>query len=167
MAIEHVFTGITRARYEELFFDETFATQLGAELRLGRQLVRLDRASDRIVRHVRCEPNHDPESAAAKAFGTSRASFLEELDYDLRAHRGEWRTIPNLFTDRVRNSGTLELEAVPGGVRRFVRGEVVVKLFGLGRVVERMIVSEIEKSYETSAAFTRDWIAKHETPPSA
>jgi uncharacterized protein DUF2505 len=166
VTVEHVFTGVTRARYEELFFDEEFNTALGARLRLGRELLRLDRSPDRVIRHVRCEPNHDPDSPQAKAFGTSRAAFVEELEYDLRNHRGQWRTIPNMFPDRVKNSGTLEIEAVPGGVRRLVRGEVKASLFGFGRLVERVIVREIEKAYETSAAFTTDWIAKRETPPS-
>lgn len=157
--IEHVFERIDRAGYEALFFDETFSAALGAALGLGRQLVRLDRDPDRIVRHVRCEPKREAGSPADQAFGTSRASYLEEMDYDLRRGRGAWRTIPNLFTDRVTNTGTLEIADVPGGVRRVVRGEVKVSLFGFGRLVERMIVAEIEKSYAGAAAFTARWLA--------
>jgi Protein of unknown function (DUF2505) len=158
-AIEHVFARIDRAGYEALYFDETFNAALGDALGLGRQLVRLDRGPDRIVRHVRCEPRREAGSAADQAFGTSRASYLEEMDYDLRRGTGAWRTIPNLFTDRVKNAGTLEIASVPGGVRRVVRGEVAVRLFGFGRLVERMIVAEIEKSYAGAAEFTTRWLA--------
>jgi uncharacterized protein DUF2505 len=156
--VEHAFTGVTRARFEDLFFDEAFNTALGVKLRLGRRVLRFERTADRVVRHVRCEPDHDPDSPAKQVFGSSRASFVEELEYDLRSHRGRWRTIPNMFTDRVRNAGTLEIDELADGVRRVVRGEVVVKLFGFGRLVEKMIVAEIEKSYATTAAFTTEWL---------
>ena len=129
--------------------------------------MRLERTADRIIRHVRCEPARDPDSPAGQAFGTSRASFVEELEYDVAARRGRWRTIPNLFPDRVTNSGTIEFAEAPGGVSRIVRGEVKVSLFGFGRLVERMVVAEIEKSYASAATFTADWIAKPRTSPSS
>jgi hypothetical protein len=157
--IEHLIEGVGQADYEALYFDEPFNVALGEALGLGRQLLRLDRAADRIVRHVCCEPQRDPDSPAGQAFGTSRASFIEELDYDLRAHRGTWRTIPNMIPDRVSNTGTLEIVEAPRGVRRIVRGEVKVKLFGFGGLVERMVVAEIEKSYAGAAAFTTNWLA--------
>jgi hypothetical protein len=88
-----------------------------------------------------------------------RASFIEELEYDLRGSRGSWRTIPSVFADRVSNCGTLELEPVRGGTRRIVHGDVAVRMFGVGRVVERKIIAEIEKSYASAARFTSEWLA--------
>jgi hypothetical protein len=41
-----------------------------------------------------------------------------------------------------------------------VRAEVVVTLFGFGRLVERMIVAEIKKSYASTAELTNAWIAR-------
>ncbi len=158
--IEHVFAGIQPAAYEALYFDEAFNEALGMHLHMGRKLLRLDRTADRIVRHVRYEPAQDPDSATTQAFGTSRASFLEELEYDVRVRRGNWRTIPNLFADRVKNAGTIELAAAPDGTKRTVAGDVTVKLFGFGGRVEKMIVAEIIKSYAASTEFTRAWIAK-------
>jgi hypothetical protein len=162
--VDDAFAGVSCAEYEALYFDEAFNTAVGEALQLGRQLVRLDRTSDRVVRHVCFEPKRDPNSPAGQAFGTSRASFIEELEYDLRAHRGTWRTIPNLFTDRVRNAGTIEVVASESGVRRIVRGEVKVSLFGFGGIVERMIVSEIEKSYTSTTKLTNEWLAKSRAP---
>jgi hypothetical protein len=162
VAIEDTFE-LTCDAYEALYFDEPFNIALGDALGLGRELLRLDRTADRIIRHVRCEPKQDPDSPAKQAFGTSRASFVEELDYDRRTRRGTWQTVPNLFVERVTNRGTLELAPAGGGVKRIVRGEVKVSLFGFGRLVEKMIVAEIEKSYASAARFTRAWLAR-ETP---
>lgn len=158
--IEHTFARIARVEYEALYFDETFNIALGDALGLGRELRRLERGAARIVRHVCCEPKRDPDSAAGKAFGSSRASFVEEMDYDLGAHRGQWRTIPNILPERVKTAGSLEVIEVEGGVQRVVRGEVKASLWGFGGVVEKHVVAEIVKSYAQSAAFTAAWLVR-------
>ena len=158
--IDHVFAGISCADYESLYFDEDFNTAVGKQLGMGRLLLHFERTPTRIERKVHYEPDRDPESPAGQAFGTSRASFIEELDYDPRSRKGAWRTIPNLFPDRVTNAGTIEFVEAPNGTRRIVRGEVKVSFFGFGRLIERMIVSEIEKSYANTTRLTNDWLAK-------
>ncbi len=164
--IEHTFERLTPAAYESLYFDETFSLALGDHLQLGRELLHLERTAERIVRHVRCEPKRDRDSPGGKALGNSRASYVEEMDYDVAARRGRWRTIPNLFADRVKTGGTLEIVAAPGGagVTRIVRGEVSVSAFGFGRMIEKAIVAEIEKSYRGAAAFTVDWLRRASRP---
>jgi hypothetical protein len=158
--IDDLFAGLACNEYTDLYFDEAFNAAVGEALQLGRQLLHFERTADRIVRHVGYEPRRDPSSPAGQAFGTSRASFVEKLEYDVRARRGTWRTIPNVMPDRVRNAGTIELVDAPGGVRRIVRGEVKVSLFGFGGLVERMIVAEIEKSYASTTRFTNEWLAR-------
>src|SRR5262249_15536503 len=133
--VSHTFDGIGADAYAALFFDEGFSAALGAALRLGRELVRLDRSPTRIVRHVRCEPDRAPDRASGQARGGSRASFVEEMEFDVRARRGTWRTIPSMFADRVRTEGTIEIVPAPRGATREVRGEVDVRMFGLGRVI--------------------------------
>ena len=65
-----------------------------------------------------------------------------------------------MFPERVRNTGTIEfLDDAGGNEACRCEGEVIVKLFGFGGRVEKMIVAEIVKSYEASAAFTREWLA--------
>ena len=161
VAIEHVFERIQPAAYEALYFDEAFNEALGRHLRMGRKLVRLDRSAERIVRHVRYEPAQALDSDAKRVFGSSRASFLEELDYDVKTRRGTWRTVPNMFPDRVRNAGEIAFLDDVLGTKRTVKGEAIVKLFGFGGRVEKIIVAEIVKNYEASAAFTREWLATH------
>jgi Protein of unknown function (DUF2505) len=161
--ISHQFDGIGPDAYAALYFDESFSAALGRELRLGRELIRLDRSPTRVVRHVRSEPDREPDTPAGQALGQTRASYVEELDFDLRARRGTWRTVPNLIPERVRTEGTLEIVAAPRGATRIVRGEVDVRLFGFGRLIEKHVVAEIEKSYAGAAAFTASWIAQSNT----
>jgi hypothetical protein len=158
--IDNLFAGIKAAEYESLYFDEDFNQAVGKQLGMGRRLLHFERTPTRIQRKVHYEPDRDPDSPAGQAFGTSRASFIEELDYDPRSRRGSWRTIPNLFPERVSNTGTIELVEEPTGTRRIVRGDVKVSFFGFGRLIERMIVAEIEKSYANTTRITNDWLAK-------
>lgn len=158
--IEDEFAGIDLAGYEALYFDEPFNIAVGEALQMGRRLVKIERGAERIVRHVAYEPRREPETDAAKAFGTSRASFVEELDYDLRTHVGEWRTIPNMMPDRVKNTGTIAITPTAAGVKRTVRSDVTIKLFGFGGLIERAVTGEIVRSYTKTTDFTRAWIAK-------
>ena len=158
--IQDVFSAIAPTEYEALYFDEAFNDALGDALHMARKLLRLERSANKIVRHVCFEPRREAGSPADEAFGKSRASFVEELEYDAGARRGTWRTIPNLFTERVRNAGTIELAADGDGTRRVVCGEVRVSLFGFGRIVEKMIVAEIEKNYVATTSFTREYLTR-------
>lgn len=158
--IDDVFVNISPAEYESLYFDEDFNEAIGRAMRMGRRLLHFERTSDQIVREVHYEPDRDPDSPAGKAFGTSRASFIEKLAYDPRTRTGTWRTIPNLLPDRVTNAGTIEFTDAPNGVRRIVRADVKVTLFGFGRMIERAIAREIVKSYQNTTAFTNEWLAK-------
>ena len=160
--IEHTYARITPAAYAALHFDETFSAALGEALGLGRTLLRLDRTADRIVRHVRCVPRRDADDPAAQVLD-DKASYVEELDYDVARARGEWRTIPSMMPDRVTTHGSIEFVAAPGVTRRIVRGEVRVRIFAVGRLVERHIVAAIEKSYADSARFTAAWLAQAKT----
>jgi hypothetical protein len=159
-AIDHSFPSITVAAYESLYFDEDFNVALGDALAMGRRLLKLERAVDRIVRHVEFTPKQAKGSQASQAFGNSRASFVEELDFDTLSHRGIWKTVPTMWADRVRNTGTIAFADDGEGTRRSVHGEVKVSLFGFGRLVERAVVAEIEANYARTTTFTLDYLAR-------
>jgi hypothetical protein len=160
VTIEHVFERIVVGDFVSLYFDETFNDALSKELKLGRHLVRFDQSDKRIVRHVCYEPAREAGHAIDHAYGSSAASFVEELDYDRATRRGTWRTVPNKWADRVRNAGTIEFAAAGPSTRRRVEADVKIKAFGFGGIVERMVVAEIEKNYAATTAFTRAWLAR-------
>jgi Protein of unknown function (DUF2505) len=160
VTIQHVFDAVSVGDFVSLYFDETFNDALSKELKLGRHLVRFDRSNDRIVRHVCYEPAREAGHAIERAYGSSSASFVEELDYDVASRRGTWRTIPNKWADRVHNAGTIEFAEAGASTRRRVDADVKIKAFGFGRIVEKLVVAEIEKNYAATTAFTRAWLAK-------
>jgi hypothetical protein len=145
--------------YEALYFDEPFQTALGEAVKIDRELLRLDRGSARIVRHVRVQPEREIPAPVAKLLGGRRLAYTEELEYDIGHYHGTWRIVPAVLADKIVIGGTLDFEAVPGGVRRVLAGVIDVTLFGLGGLVEKVVVSNVEKSYGDAAAFTARWIA--------
>jgi hypothetical protein len=89
----------------------------------------------------------------------SAMSWQESSTYRLADHRSTWTVSPREEWARyVRSEGTYQLEPVTGGgTRRTVRGEIEVRLalLGLGRLVERMAVAEVKKTYDAEAETLR------------
>jgi hypothetical protein len=161
LQIEHTFD-VTPADYAVFYFEEGFAEDLCAAVKLGRTLLRLDRTPTRIIRHVRCEPVRDVPAPLAKLMDGHRFSYVEELDFDLETLRGRWRVVPSLVPDKVDASGTHDFEDVGGKTRRVVRGEVKVSVFAIGGLVERFVIGEVQKSYDDAAAFTQTFLARRQ-----
>jgi hypothetical protein len=156
--IEHTFRTIDLPDYESLFFDEAFQSAMGEGVKIDRQLVRLDRQPGRITRHVRVAPDREMPAPVAKLLGGRRLAYTEELDYEPGRYRGTWRIVPGIAADKITVGGTLAFEPVSGGVRRVLVGDIEAKLFGLGGLVERVVVSNVESSYDDAALLTQLWI---------
>ncbi len=158
--VEHTYEGVSFPEYESLHFDEGFNKALAESVKLGRTLLKLDRGPTTLVRHVRIEPAREIPGPVAKLLGGNKLSYVEEVDYELGKGRGRWKTITSVLTDKIDSQGTLELVAVPGGVKRIVTGDIKVSVFGVGGIIEKFVVSDVEKSYDAAAAFTREWLKK-------
>jgi hypothetical protein len=160
LSIEHTFP-VSPAEYADLFFGEEFSIELCAALKLGRTVLRFDRSGDRIVRHVRVQPVRDIPAPLAKLIDGGAFHYVEELDVDLKTLRGVWRVVPSVLPSKVNASGTLEFAPVAAGVRRVVLGDISVGVFGVGGMVEKFVVTEVARSYDDAATFTRVYLERH------
>ncbi|MEZ4272739.1 MAG: DUF2505 domain-containing protein [Myxococcota bacterium] len=161
--VEHVFTNIALEAYESLYFDEDFNIALCNDVRLKRQLLSRDLDGDHLTRVVKVGADRELPPAAAKVLGANRIEYTEHLDYVFGRYRGTWKTVSSLMTNKVDTAGTFAFEEVPRGVRRLVEGEIKVKLFAVGSMIEKVIVADIDKSYNKAAEFTQRWIDQHNT----
>lgn len=151
---EHIFKGIDLNAYETLYFDEAFNIAMCKAVKLARTLVKLDEKAGRIERAVKVGPDREIPPAVAKVLGVSRIEYTEHVAYTRGSYRGIWHTVSSVFTDKVESRGNFSFEAVPGGVKRIVEGEIKVKVFGVGGLIERFIVADVERSYDDAAKFT-------------
>jgi hypothetical protein len=156
--ITHTFA-VTPEQYEEIYFDEAFGAAQCEAVNLGRKLLKLEKTPTRIVRHVRVEPSRELPAPVAKLLGGGSFSYVEEVDYDVATRSLRWRTVPSIAPEKVESSGTVQFIADGAGTKRLLRGDINVKVFGLGGIIEKFVVGDVEKSYEKAAAFTREWIA--------
>lgn len=158
--VEHRFDGISLADYEKLYFDEAFNTSLCQTVGLARTLVSLDDDGKRVRRVVRVAADREVPPAAAKVIGAAKLEYTETVDYVWGSGRGTWTTQPQVMADKVKSSGDFRFATAGSGVARIVAGDIDVKIFGIGGIVEKFIVADVEKSYDKAAEFTRNWLAK-------
>ena len=158
--VEHIIKNITLAGYEKLYFDEPFNIALCEAVKLRRGKASLEIHDGRLKRAVVVGPERELPGPIAKIVGADHVEYTEHVDYRMGSHHGTWHTVPSFMANKVESSGTFSFRDVPTGVMRIVEGEVNVKIFGLGSVIEKFIISDVEKSYGQAAAFTQDWILR-------
>jgi len=80
-------------------------------------------------------------------------SWEERWTYRIADHTSTWTVLTKDEWRRYfQSQGTYTLQAAPGGrTRRVVRGELEIKLPVIGRVVERMALVEVQKTYDAEA----------------
>lgn len=156
--VEHTFRGITLADYEQLYFNEEFNNALCVSVKLDRTLEHREESDGKIKRSVRVGPDRELPAPVAKVIGAKRIEYTEHLEYTFGSFEGTWMTVSAIMTDKVDTHGRFGFEELPDGVLRWVEGEIKVKIFGVGKIVERVVVADIEKSYEKAAGFTQKWI---------
>lgn len=157
--VEHRFTGITVADYEKLYFDEAFNEALCQSVKLERTLVKLDQQGPKLHRQVKVSPDRELPAPAAKVIGTTKIVYVEHCDYAFGSFRGTWKTISGIMPDKIASSGTFSFRQEGNAVVRRVDGDVKVNVnFMLNPMIEKGILSDVEKSYQQAAEFTQRWI---------
>ncbi len=159
LVIDHTVQGTTLERYLETYYSEEFnrAAMKLANLR-DRQLVSREVLEDgRIRRRSRLVPDVTLPRPVQAVLGEDELAYFEMVEYDPPSRTARlW--IETDADDRVQVSGTVRFIVTGDTVRRRFEGQVRVQVFGLGRVIERIIVSEAEKRYARVDAFLEQWL---------
>ena len=159
-AIADTFQGISLTAYEALYFAEDFNVALCLELSLERSLVEFSFKDGMLRRVTQVVPSRDIPGPVAALMGGGRLEYTEHVEYRAGSMRGTWKTVPSLMRDKVDSHGTFQFAAEGDAVVRRIEGEVKVKVFGIGGVVERFVVADVERSYADASTFTRGWLSK-------
>lgn len=107
-----------------------------------------------IYRRIRVVPPIPASMAALleRLTGSKAAGYTEE-QWRSRAERlVRWKMTPVFMAERARIEGVVRVE--PEGAqacRRILDGEVSIRLFGAGGLLERAIVSQVEEAYAKTA----------------
>lgn len=156
--VEHVFRGITRDEYESLYFNEDFNIALCKAVNLARTLVAMERDEQQIDRRVMVGPDREVPKAIQKVLKADRIEYEERIRYKFGSFSGTWETTPNIMASKVISKGGFQFKDNPNGVSRVVTGDIDVKVFGVGGVIEKFILEDVKKSYDDAAKFTQEWV---------
>ena len=113
------------------------------------------------------KPFIESSAFADRTIGSAcEGSKDRQIEYQeiLTYQRGKYiggKTVPPFLSDKFLASGQFRFEAIDGGVRRIMEGDITVKIFGVGGLAEKVIVSEVESSYDRAAAFTVEYLKSH------
>jgi hypothetical protein len=157
--VTHIIDGIDVAGFERLYFDEAFNEALCEAVGLKRRLIRLHTQGTNIVREVQITPEREIPAPVAKILGGQAIAYTETVQYELGSGRGRWQTQSSVLADKITSDGEIFIKSAGGGIERQVVGHVTVRIFGLGGLIERFIVADVESSYEQAAQFTQKYLA--------
>jgi hypothetical protein len=149
--------------WDEVFFDDAYNAALyGPGMGFdGREIIEQTTGEDgRVVRRrMRVDPKLDAPAPVKKALGGSTA-YTEEGQMSAD-RRWKYRIIPARMADRIRIEG--EMWGEPAGEGRMVRVariDVDVRIFGLGKVIEKFVEKSMRDAYRDATRFTNEWLRK-------
>ena len=116
-----------------------------------------------VVRTVRGQPKMNVPGPLKKIFG-SGFGYTEEgrLSGAGAAAVWRWKQIPSTMAEKLRNEGTLRIEAVgEGKIRRSAEIVIEAKIFGVGGLIESTTEKQLREGWDESAVFMNKWLESH------
>jgi hypothetical protein len=85
--------------------------------------------------------------------------YEEEGQFDEKKSEFRWKMIPNTLRDKIRNEGTVRVEAAgEGKCTRIDDMTIEAKVFGLGGVIESSTEKEVTSAWDKTCAFMNRWV---------
>jgi hypothetical protein len=159
--VEHTFNCSEESFWSKVFFDEDYNRRLFLErlkFSVWRELSREERGNE-IHRVIEAAPPVGDLPGALKAVVGEGVGYKEHGVFDRAARRYTVRVEPNRMADKIQVQ--LEMTTVADGperCKRLVKGSVNAKIFGVGGLLEKKMIADMEKSYAKSAEFTNAYV---------
>ena len=113
------------------------------------------------MRKVNGTPKMDVPGPVAKVLG-SNFGYKEEGKYTKSTKLWQWKMIPSTMADKLRNEGTMRVEAVgETKVRRIAELVIEAKVFGIGGLIESSAEKQLRDGWNKSAQFMNKWLETH------
>ncbi len=129
-------------------FDDTLHDRCNAALTSAdRARVQVDRLDEGVVVqrfHVKVK---DLPPGATKVLKPEFFEWDEESRWDPKTEQITWKILPQVMKNKLDCKGVLYYLAEGDKTRRVVEGEIEIKIRLAGKVAEKIIVSQLEKTY--------------------
>lgn len=163
LRLEHTFNCSEETFWSKVFFEEDYNRRLFLDrlkFSLWRETKREERGNE-VHRVIEAAPPVGDLPAALKAVVGEGVKYEERGVFDRAARRYTVEVVPGRLADKIQVRVEMHTQADgPERCKRFVHGTVSAKIFGVGGLLEKKLLSDMEKSYARSAEFTNAYLAE-------
>lgn len=160
----HTFPELDVEEFEELLANQDFNQTLEKlpNVASRKLLEEKDLGGGKRYTRVQYEARGVPEQAR-KFVGEGTVGWIEEVDFNRNTHVHHFRLIPSRMKDKVECEGKYVLEPLGphGGTKRTVTMNIRVKMFGVGKLIEKMAKPFLEANAREEERLTREYIRTH------
>ena len=160
--VVHRFDCSAETYWRAIFLADEFNRTLFLE-RLGFQrweVVQLVEAGQQLTRELEAEPPVGKVPGPLKRVLASGTGYREKGTLDFAASRYSFSAVTHSLADRLSIDGSIQVTDVDGGCERSCSFTAKARLFGVGGLLEQSVLDGMAKSYDKSAEFTKDWLAR-------
>jgi len=100
-----------------------------------------------------------------KALGGASHSFVADLILDTQNNTATLEFNPARMADKIKAGARVTFEKQGDRWVQRMDGDVTVKIFGVGKVVEKFIVEKFQNSYALEARLRNDYVSRVEKGP--
>ena len=159
LVIEHRFERVTVGRFVDIYFSPDYNAAVAPLANLSRRELISERAIDggRVERRIRMVPSIKLPRAVTRLLRGAAVEYTEVNTYDPATQQAHYR-IESQAGERIKVWGVISFIADGDGCRRRIEGDIVVRVPGLGRWVEKLIADELEQRYARMQTFTQRYL---------
>jgi hypothetical protein len=161
--IEHTFDCDEKTFWDQVFFSEPFNRDMYLKhLQFKRWQVTEYRETDTaIYRTVSVTPKIGDLPGAIKSLIGDNLGYREEGKFDKQSQRYSVVVVPSSLADKISVRGDTWVQPLEQGrCKRIFDAEVSVKMFGVGTIIEKKIIADLQLSYNAGAVFTAEYLKR-------
>jgi hypothetical protein len=161
--IEHIYNCSEDTFWNQIFFDQEYNRRLfkeALEFPVYEQ-TEFKETDSEVRRSIKVVPKLGPMPGPLKAVIGEGIGYVENGVLDKKARRYTIDITPNKLAEKVTIKGTMFTEPKGDGkCNRVFECTVTAKIFGVGGMLEKRVLSDMQESYAKGAKFTNEYIAE-------
>jgi len=161
--IEHIYNCSEDTFWNQIFFDQEYNRRLfkeALEFPVYEQ-TEFKETDSEVRRSIKVVPKLGPMPGPLKAVIGEGIGYVENGVLDKKTRRYTIDITPNKLADKVTIKGKMFTEPKGDGkCNRVFECTVTAKIFGVGGMLEKRVLSDMQESYAKGAKFTNEYIAE-------
>ena len=141
------------AMVDPVFLEATRLPDVGPPKVLSRE-----EAGDTITLRVHYEYTGSLDALARRVLRTGDVAWVQETTLDRRSHRTTFTVTPEVYPDRFRCGGVMQLADVDGATERVIDGELKIKVPLFASRAEGLILPGLRSRMNREAELLDEWV---------